>query len=130
MGLFAKRQCATILIFHQTIQNFTNFQKEAFRNKMWLWNTMPRKRTISYRAWLIWVLTLSQTTNFGLFQTQRVCRQQFQVWQRWSKVLQMGRKYCEKRRNCSLRAISPFPKVFSKDLFFRNVKTRACLGKY
>ena len=24
-------------------------------------------------------LTLSQTTNFGLFQTQRVCRRQFQI---------------------------------------------------
>ena len=27
-----------------------------------------------------------------------------------------GRKHCGKRRNCSLRAISPFPTVFSKDL--------------
>ena len=35
----------------------------------------------------------------------------------------------EKRRNCSLRAISPFPTVFSKDLFCKHVKTRACLGK-
>ena len=42
------------------------------------------------------------------------------------KVLQTGRKYCGKRRNCSLRAISPFPTVFSKDLY---VKTWACLGK-
>ena len=33
------------------------------------------------------------------------------------------------RRNCSLQAISPFPTVFSKDLYFRHVKTRACLGK-
>ena len=34
-----------------------------------------------------------------------------------------------KRRNCSLRAISPFLMVFSKDLYCRHVKTRACLGK-
>ena len=34
-----------------------------------------------------------------------------------------------KRRNCSLRAISPFPIVFSKDFYCRHVKTRACLGK-
>ena len=33
------------------------------------------------------------------------------------------------RRNCSSRAISPFPKVFPKDLYCRHVKTRACLGK-
>ena len=41
----------------------------------------------------------------------------------------MCRKHCGKRRNCSLRAISPFPTVFSKDLYCRHVKTRACLGK-
>ena len=41
----------------------------------------------------------------------------------------MGRKHCVKRRNCSLRAISPFPAVFSKGLYCRHVKTRACLGK-
>ena len=29
-----------------------------------------------------------------------------------------------KRRNCSFRAISPVPKVFSKDLYCRYVKTR------
>ena len=40
----------------------------------------------------------------------------------------MGRKHCGKRRNCSLRAISPFPTVFSKDMYCRQVKTRACLG--
>ena len=39
-----------------------------------------------------------------------------------------GRKH-GKWRNCSLRAISPFPTVFSKDLYCRHVKTRACLGK-
>ena len=32
------------------------------------------------------------------------------------------RKHCGKRRNCSLRAISPFPTVFSKGLFPRASK--------
>ena len=32
-------------------------------------------------------------------------------------------------RNCSLRAISPFPTVFSKAFYCRHVKNRACLGK-
>ena len=41
----------------------------------------------------------------------------------------MGRKHSGKGRNCLLRAISPFPTVFSKDLYGRHVKTRACLGK-
>ena len=30
---------------------------------------------------------------------------------------------------CSSRANSPFPTVFSKDLYCRHVKTRGCLGK-
>ena len=34
-----------------------------------------------------------------------------------------------KRRNCSLRAISPFPTVFWKVLYCRHIKTRDCLGK-
>ena len=34
----------------------------------------------------------------------------------------MGKKHSGKRRNCSLRAISPFPTVFSKGVFSRGVK--------
>ena len=34
-----------------------------------------------------------------------------------------------KKKNCSLRTISPFPAVFSKELHHRLVKTWACLGK-
>ena len=34
-----------------------------------------------------------------------------------------------KGQKCSLRAMAPFPTVFSKDLYCRHVKTRACLGK-
>ena len=74
-------------------------------------------------------LTLSHTTNFTLFQIQRDCRRQFQSWWKWKKVLQAGRKHCGKRRNCSLRAISPFPTVFLKDFYCKHVKTRPCLGK-
>ena len=35
------------------------------------------------------------------------------------KGLKKGRKRCGKRINCSLRAISPFSTVFSKDLYCR-----------
>ena len=61
-------------------------------------------------------LTFFQMTNFGLFQTERVCRQQYQIERKWQKVLQTGRKHCGKRRNFLSRAISPFLTVFSKDL--------------
>ena len=44
-------------------------------------------------------------------------------------VLQTGRKHCGKRRNCSLQAISPFPTVFSKDLYCMHIDIRAWLGK-
>ena len=74
-------------------------------------------------------LTLSQTTNFSLFQIKRVCRRQFWIWWKWQKVIQMVRKHWGKRRNCSLRAISPFSTVFSKGFYCRHVKTGACLGK-
>ena len=73
-------------------------------------------------------LTHYQTTNFRLFQTERVCRRQFQIGRKWQKVNQTGRKHCGKRRNCSLRAISPFPTVFSKGLFPRGVNRRHCVG--
>ena len=33
-------------------------------------------------------------------------------------------KHCGKRRNCLLQAISPFPTVFSKDLYCRHVWER------
>ena len=39
------------------------------------------------------------------------------MWWKWQKFSKKGRKHCGKRRNCSLRAISLFPTVFSKDLY-------------
>ena len=40
-----------------------------------------------------------------------------------------GRKYYGSRRNSSLRAISPFPTMFSKTFHMRRVKTWAYLEK-
>ena len=56
----------------------------------------PKKNSNTYFN----ILTHYQTTNFRLFQTERVCRPQFQVWWKWHKVIQMGRKHCGKMRNC------------------------------
>ena len=50
-------------------------------------------------------LTLSQMTNFRLFQTERVCRWQFQIWWKLQNVFQMSRKHSGKKRNCKLQAI-------------------------
>ena len=44
------------------------------------------------------------------------------------KVIQTGRKHCGKRRNCLLQAIYPFPTLFSKGLFPRDIKRCRCVG--
>ena len=79
-------------------------------------------------AVLVFTLTLSQTTVFRPFETGRAADDNFK-FNKNGKVLHTGRKHCEKRRNCSLRAIFAFPTVFSKYLYCRHVKTKACLGK-
>ena len=75
------------------------------------------------------ILILWNLLNFKLFQAERVCRQQFKTCWKWQKILQRSKKHCGKQGNCLLRAISPFPKVFSKDSYSRHVDTRAYLGK-
>ena len=52
------------------------------------------------------------------------------------KFDETGRKFSKRvenivgnGRNCSSQAISPFPAVFSKDLYSRHTTTRACLEK-
>ena len=72
-------------------------------------------------------LTLSQMTNFRLFQTKGLCSPQFQIKLNWQKVLQTGWK-CGKRRNGLSRANSPFATLFSKNLYPWHIKTRVCLG--
>ena len=73
------------------------------------------------------LLTHYQTRSCRLLQTERVCRRQFHIWRKWKTFILTGRKHCAKRRNCSLRAISPFPTVFSKGLFPRGIKRCYCV---
>ena len=44
-------------------------------------------------------------------------------------ISQKGQKHSGKRRNCSIRATSPFPTVFSKDLFGIHIKNESLLEK-
>ena len=62
-----------------------------------------------------------QTTNFILFQLKEFADDNFKFDENGRKLSKWV-KHCGKRRNCSLRAISPFPTVFSKGLFPRGVK--------
>ena len=59
-------------------------------------------------------LTLSNMTNFRLFQIQSLCRRQLQTWWKFQKVLQKFRKHCGKRRNCSYEQFLLFPQCFQK----------------
>ena len=74
-------------------------------------------------------LTLSQMTNLDSSKTEEFADNNFNFDKKWQKVLQKGRKHCGKRRNCSLRAISPFPTMFSKDSFLPSTKNKGLLGK-
>ena len=74
-------------------------------------------------------LTLSQTTILGSSKLKEIADDNFKFDGNGRKVLQTGRKHRGKVRNCSSRAISPFPAVLSKDVNFRHIKTWACLGK-
>ena len=71
-----------------------------------------------------------QNCKFYILPNLKNCIQQFQIWWKWLKILQRVGKHCEKRRNCSLWAISPFPTVFSKDMSSRYIKTRGLLEKH
>ena len=64
------------------------------------------------------LLTLSQMTDFRLFQIERLCNCE----------VDNNRKHCGKRRNCLLQAISPFPTVFSR-LVLQTCKKQVLFGK-
>ena len=74
------------------------------------------------------VLTLSQTTNFRLFQTEIVCRRKFQIWWKWRKAFETGRKHWEKEK---LLVTSNFS--FSRSVFKRLIqqtrKNQGLFGK-
>ena len=44
------------------------------------------------------------------------------IWRNGDTITRLSRKRCGKRRNCSLRAISPFPTMFSKAVKCGRVK--------
>ena len=55
-------------------------------------------------------------TNFRLFQTERVCRRQFQIWRKWKKVIQTGRKHCGKKEKLLVASNFSFPHSVFKRL--------------
>ena len=84
---------------------------------------------IIMNQYILFCLILSQITNLDSSKLKESADDSFKLVKNGRKFSKKGRKHCGERRNCSLRAISPFPTGFSKDLYCRHVKTRACLGK-
>ena len=91
-------------------------------------NQVPHSVACCSTKWISW-LTLSKTTNFRLFQTERVCRQQFQIWWKWHKVFSKRCKNTVGKGEIALYQQFLLLQSFQKDLYRRYVKTRACLGK-
>ena len=72
------------------------------KKKHWIGPNQKHLQMTFVAKLMISLLTHYQTTNFRLFQTERVCRRQFQIRRKWQKVIQTGRKHCWQRKNCSL----------------------------
>ena len=63
------------------------------------------------------------------FLTERVCRQQFQIWWKLQKAIWTDRKHCRKRRNSSLRAIFFFSHSVFKRLVLQTRKKQGLFGR-
>ena len=87
------------------------------------------KRLVLLKRLELWVWFWQETRLFFCSFIIRLCRWQIQIQWKWQKVLPTGRKHRGKRRKCLLQAISPFPTVFSKDLYCRHVKNQGLFGK-
>ena len=67
-------------------------------------------------------------TNFRLFQTERVCRRQFQILRKWQKALQMGSKHWKKEKLLYTSDFS-FSHSVLKRLVLQTCKNQALFGK-
>ena len=68
-------------------------------------------------------LTFSQMTNLDSFNLKEFLEDNFEFDEN-------GRKFSKRVEiTVGKGEISPFPTVFSKDLYCKHIKTRACLGK-
>ena len=67
--------------------------------------------------------------NFRLFQTQRLCRRQFQIWWKWRKVIQKVRKHCGGKEKLLFMSNFSFSYSVFKRLVLQTRKRKVCLGK-
>ena len=107
------------------------------RRKCWLPAFSPFTKKFSRDFFLVVVnsrdcviksVILSRTTNFRPFQIE-FADDNFELDKNGKTFSKRVENTVGKKRNCSLRAISPFPNVFSKELYRRHL-SRACLIWY
>ena len=83
----------------------------TLRSVFSIFNPFPNDKFKTHPNWNTLQTTISDLMNMAESSPQRL------------------KNTVEKRRNCSLRLISSFPAVFSKDLHCRQVNTTDCLAK-
>ena len=108
-SILSKREIIVLAIFFLSSANVFNFRKS---------NSLSFDKD----------LTLSQTTNFRLFQTERVCRRQFQTWWKGQKVILTGRKHWEKEKLLVTSNFSISHSVF-KGPVLQTCKNQGLFGK-
>ena len=135
-----------MITFYHTIPTFNDPERDGFENiegEMLLVITgvslvcgicTSNTTIISFYHWDISLIMLegrSPITRRQILDSSKLkefADDNFKFYENGKKVIQTGRKHCGKRRNCLLKAISPFPTVFSKGLFPRGVKRCHCVG--
>ena len=129
-----KNLVVTLLIFVITISMFTRLtRQQSFRliqNQGILQMIYSIFCSFSIIFQKEFFLTLSQMTNFRLFQTKRLQTTILNLM-KMEESFQKGRKHCGnwEKEKLLVNSNFSFPTVFSKDLYCRHVKTRVCLGK-
>ena len=99
-------------------------QNKAFKNR-----NCVVELTLCACALQFTCINSTKRQNLRLVQIESICRQQNKCDRKKEICFGKGRKYCGKRRKCWSPPFSPFPTMFSKDFFFKVVKSRDCVVK-
>ena len=76
---------------------------------------------------LLSINPLPDDKNFRLVQIEKNSRQHYKMHLKCKISNILGRKQCEKRRNCLLQAISPFLTMFSTAIYLWCIKMQYCV---
>ena len=74
-------------------------------------------------------IALSLTTNFRLFQTERVSRQQFQSWWKWKNFLQACTKHSGEKEKLLVMSNFSFSHIVFKRLLLQTCKIQGFFKK-